>query len=743
MAGRKKRRRKRRAAAKAFPVRDVPQEKKEEERIPPRKKKIFLYAIPFFLIFILFSIFFILKSNNVNQVKTDSNLNLLLVSIDTMRGDRVGYAGYDIETPSMDSLAQEGVSFMNALCQVPLTLPSHASILTGTSPLYHQIRNNEDFFLEEDFSTLAEILKNKGYLTAAFVSAFVLSSQFGLHQGFDLYDDEYKTPEALIPYGPQRLAEDVYQSAASWIGANQGEKFFLWVHFFDPHFPYTPPSPFDVRYKSRPYDGEIAYTDVYVGKLLQFLMEKNIAENTLVVVVGDHGEDLWQHSEPTHGIFLYDTALKIPLLFWCPQVIPEGVRVERQVRSVDIFPTILDIFQIDIPASCQGISLVPVMEGKKVREIEKSYAETYYPLLAHGWSAQESIRTDEWKYIVSPRPELYDLRKDPDEMRNLVAERPEIVSRLKRELEELKREDSSSRTLPIKELTPEEREKLRALGYLGGAVSPDEDPGDRPDPKDKIDTLKKLYAARTAVRRGELEKGEKILREIEKEDPQNPRVYQSLGKIYQKRKEWLKAIQEFNEAIKLNPRDVVSYFQLSQSYYSLGMMEKAAKAAQATLSLRPNHLRSLLFLAIYFKSKQNIKESMVYLEKAQQMYPSNRQVRLEYADALVTAEDYERAIQIYQQLLAEMPENPQLNNKLGLVYFYLDDYPKAVEYLEKEVSLEESANSRFLLGAAYGKLERYSEAVNHLKKYLIHAPPQDPRRQRAEGALRYYQSQIK
>lgn len=743
MARRKKRRRKKRAAAEASPVQEVSQAKKEEERILPQKKKIILYVISLFLAILLFSVFFILKNKKVREVRRDSNLNLLLVSIDTIRGDRVGYSGYDIETPSLDSLAQEGVSFLNAVCQVPLTLPSHASILTGTSPLYHQIRNNEDFFLEENFSTLAEILKNKGYVTAAFVSAFVLNSQFGLQQGFDVYDDEYKTPEALIPYGPQRLAEDVYRSAASWIEANQGKKFFLWVHFFDPHFPYTPPSPFDIRYKSRPYDGEIAYTDVYVGKLVQTLKEKSIAEKTLVVVVGDHGEDLWQHSEPTHGIFLYDTALKIPLLFWCPQIIPEGVRVESQVRSVDIFPTILDILRIDIPPSCQGISLVPVMEGKKVRDIEKSYAETYYPLLAHGWSAQESIRTDEWKYILSPRPELYDLKKDPDEMRNLIAERPEVVSRLKRDLEELKREDFSSRNLPIKELSPEEKEKLRALGYLGGVVSPDAEQGDRADPKDKVDTLKKLYAARTAVRQGKLEKGEKILKEIEKEDPQNSGVYQSLGKIYQQRKDWLKAIDEFNKAIELNPRDVDSYFQLSQSYYSLGMMDEAAKAAQATLSLRPNHLRSLLFLAFYLRSKKNIKESLVYLEKAQQLYPSNRQVKLEYADALAAAEEYGRAIQIYQQLLAEMPENPLVYNKLGLVYFYLDDYPKAIEYLEKEVSLEESADSYFLLGAAYGKLERYSEAVSHLKKYLIHAPPQDPRRQRAEGALRFYQSQIK
>jgi len=743
MAKRKKRRRKKRVARATSPPQDFPKEKEIKERILSKKKRIFLYIIPLFLLIFLFSAYFVLKNKSHNKVRKDNRLNLLLITIDTIRADRVGYAGYEIETPSLDSLAREGVSFMNAVCQVPITLPSHASIFTGTSPLFHQIRNNEDFFLEEDFTTLTEILKNNGYITAAFIGAFVLSFQFGLNQGFDVYDDDYETPEELKPHGPQRLAEDVYRSTASWIEANHNQKFFLWVHFFDPHYPYTPPPPFDVKYKSRSYDGEIAYTDVYVGKLVQMLKEKHIAEKTLIVVVGDHGEDLFQHSEPTHGIFLYDTTLKIPLLFNCPQVIPEGVRIETQVRSVDIFPTVLDILQIDIPSFCQGTSLVPVIEGKKLKEIEKSYAETYYPLLAHGWSAQESIRTDKWKYVLSPRPELYDLEKDFGETKNLVEERPEIVSELKRELEGLKEKNSSSRALPVKELSPEGKERLRALGYVGGVVSPDAEREGRPDPKDKIDTLKKLYAAITAIKQRELEKGEKILKGIEREDPENPQVYKSLGEIYQKRKNWLKAKDEYIKAIKLNPRDVESHFQLSQMYYSAGMLEEAIREARVTLDLRPNSLMTLMFLSFCFKSKGNIKESIVYLEKYLHLDPSNTKVRLEYADALVLTEEYKRAIEEYQHLMAIMPPNPQIYNKLGSVYFYLDDYPKAIEYLEKEVSLMANANSYFLLGAAYGKLEKYPEAVNNLKNYLIHAPPEDSRRQRAEGALRYYQSQIK
>ena len=743
MSKRKKRRKKKRALKITSPARDFPEEKEEEKKTRPRKKKIFLLAIPFFLIILIFSVSFIIKNKSNKKIRRDSSLNLLLITIDTIRGDRVGYVGYDVETPSLDSLAQGGASFMNAVCQVPLTFPSHASILTGTSPLYHQIRNNEDFFLEEDFTTLAELLNNKGYLTAAFISAFVLNSQFGLNQGFDFYDDKYETPEVLKPYGPQRRAEQVYSSAVSWIEENHEKKFFAWVHFFDPHFPYTPPSPFDTKYKSRPYDGEIAYTDIYVGKLIQILKEKNISGKTLIVVVGDHGEDLWQHSEPTHGMFLYETTLKVPLLFNCPEIIPGGVRIKEQVRSIDIFPTVLDVFQIDIPPFCQGISLVPAIEGKKIKETRKSYAETYYPLLAHGWSAQESIRTDKWKYILSPRSELYDLEEDPEETKNLIAAKPEIVTELGRELEGLKKKFSSSRSLPIKELTPEEKEKLRALGYVGGALPPGSDSKGRPDPKDKIDTLKKLYAARTAIRQGKLEKGERILKELKKENPGNPRVYQSLGKIYQQKEDWAKAIDEFRMAVSLNPRDVDSYFWLSQSYSNRGMMEEAARAAQATLEFRPNHLLSLLFLAYYHKSTNNITECILYLERALQVAPSNTKVRLDYGDALVLAEEYMRAIGEYQHLLAEMPENPQIYNKLGSVFFYVDDYLKAIEYFEREVSFKGNANSYFLLGAAYGKLGKYSEAVDNLEKYLAYSPAQDPRRQKAEATLQFYRSQIK
>jgi arylsulfatase A-like enzyme len=401
------------------------------------------------------------------KIKKTSDLNVLLITIDTIRADRVGYSGAEIETPNLDSLAYGGARFMNAVCQVPLTLPSHASILTGTNPTYHQIKGNGPFYLDEEFTMLPEILKERDYLTAAFVGSYVLDSEFGMSQGFEFYDDDFLTPDFFVK---ERKAEDVFNSVAEWLGKNYGEKHFIWVHYFDPHDPYKPPPPFDTKYKTRPYEGEIVYTDVYVGKLIDLLKTKGIYDNTIVIIVGDHGEDLFDHREPTHGIFLYDSTIKVPLIFHGPGIIPKGLSIEKQVRTIDIFPTVLDILKIDIPTFCQGESLVPVLEGKKVKQLEESYSETYYPLTSYGWSELKSIRTDKWKYIHAPEQELYDLVNDPKEKRNVIEENKKVARNLTKKLENMEKRTSSGAKSKTRELTQQDEEKLRALGYVGGTL---------------------------------------------------------------------------------------------------------------------------------------------------------------------------------------------------------------------------------------------------------------------------------
>jgi len=326
--------------------------KKEKKPAPKKSIKFLLFFIP--VLIVLSVAFLILKFfPSKGEVKRDSDLNVLLIIIDTLRADRVGYSGYAVETPHIDFLAFEGARFLNTICQYPMTLPSHASILTSTFPQYHGIKNNGNYYLEEKFTTLAEILKEKGFETSAFIGAVVLESKFGLAQGFAHYDDTFRTPDYLKEIEAQNLAQDVFQSAHSWYEKNYQEKFFMWVHFYDPHAPYTPPSPYKEKY-SDAYDGEVAYTDVYVGKLIEMLKERNVYEKTLIVLTGDHGEGLNEHDEITHGIFLYDTTLKVPLVFHCPGIVPKERVIEKQVRTVDIMPTILDILDIEIPALGSG-----------------------------------------------------------------------------------------------------------------------------------------------------------------------------------------------------------------------------------------------------------------------------------------------------------------------------------------------------------------------------------------------------
>ncbi|UCC39774.1 MAG: tetratricopeptide repeat protein [Candidatus Aminicenantes bacterium] len=671
-------------------------------------------------------------SLSAKKVKKNKNLNVLLLTIDTLRADRVGYSGFNIDTPNLNSLAFGGARFMNAVCQAPLTLPSHASIFTGTNPPFHGIKNNGPYYLDKKITTLAEILKKKGYLTAAFVGAFPVDSQFGLDQGFDIYDDQYNTPEYLKPHGPQRLAEDVFKSAAHWLNKNHNEKFFIWVHYYDPHDPYLPPSPFDKTYRNQPYEGEIAYTDVYVGKLISLLEEKNIFQKTLIIAVGDHGEDLFEHNEPGHGIFLYDTTLKVPLIFHCPVSIPEGIEINRQVRTIDILPTILEVIRIDIPKFNQGKSLIPLMQGKELTETEESYAETYFPLISNGWSELKAIRTDDWKYIQAPIPELYDLKNDPKELNNLFAADDKLALNLKKRLLEMEEKTSLPQKPSVRRLTQEAQEKLKALGYISGKVPDDIGKKERPDPKEKILVINKISQGVDLLRQGNLEEAEKIFLDASRQDPQNPMVLRSLANIYQKRKEWNKAIEILKESIKENSTDLEAYHHLAVSYFENKRIDEAIDTAKAVLNLHPHYLKSLLFLSSVYKSLKQTRESLVYLEKALQVDPGNLAIQLEYAETLANNEEYKKAIEILDDMIKLEPTFSFSYLSLSSLYEKTGQLDKAIETLQKAVALE-IASSKILnkLGHYLQKANQY-ERSGEILRMAIDKNPNDPE------ALNYY-----
>ena len=687
-------------------------------------------------ILVIFVVSFLAGSSVTDKVRKQKDLNVLLLTIDTLRADRVGYCGYDIETPHLDFLASGGTAFLNAVCQVPLTLPSHTSILTGTNPPFHGIRNNGEYVTPE-ITTLTEVLSENGYTPAAFIGAFPVDSQFGLDQGFERYDDDYNTPEYLQPHGPQRLAEAVFASAAQWLRENHSKKFFIWVHYYDPHDPYFPPSPFDQQYKDRLYDGEIAYTDVYVGKLMALLDETNIIQKTLVVVVGDHGEDLYQHNEPGHGIFLYDTTLKVPLIFSCPGIIPEKNQISQQVRTIDIMPTILDIIKIGIPKFVQGKSLVPLIQGKELNL--EAYAETYFPLITNGWSELKAFRTDEWKYIQAPKPELYNLKDDPGETKNVLASNRRAARDLKKRLEELEKETSRSQKSADKPLSSEAREKLMALGYVAGSIP--EDTRNRPDPKDMVSIIKDISQGLHSFRQGRLDDAERILSEIRKKDPLNPLVLRMLGNTYQKRKEWDKAIEVLEEAVKAHSTDVESYHHLAVSYFERGNIEKAMDIARIVLDLQPNYLQSLLFLASAHKSLKQTQEALDYLERALDVDPSNREIRLEYAETLMRHEDYEKSSEVLNDMIREEPAFELSYLALSTLYEKTKQWDKAIEVLEKAVAAD-IRNAKILnrLAQFLQKTDQYERSMEILRM-AVERNPDDPEALNYQGIYYWHAGQ--
>ena len=412
--------------------------------------------------------------------------NVLLITLDTVRADHLGCYGYSkAQTPVLDALAASGVRFEQALCQVPLTLPSHASLLTSTYPPSNGLRFNAAGILSKNVPTIAESFQARGYRTGGFVAANVLDSAFGLNRGFECYDDKFENARDASWVRPERPADEVCNAALAWLARPSPKPFFAWVHFFDAHAPYEPPSPFREKLAD-PYDGEIAFVDSQVRRLVDWLDAAKCRDRTLIVAVGDHGEAFGEHGETTHGIFLYDTTLRVPLILSYPPRLPTGKVVRTGARLIDVTPTILDLMNWSPGPALQGESLVPLLTAESAAPLP-AYSETDYPRASFGWAPLRAYTTQQWKYIEAPRPELYDRAADPGEMTNLVADRPDVVTQLQRELKDLSagmiRRDAEAVTLDDRSTRA-----LMSLGYVGATAAPAgaEDTQTRRDPKDMI-----------------------------------------------------------------------------------------------------------------------------------------------------------------------------------------------------------------------------------------------------------------
>ncbi len=427
--------------------------------------------------------------------------NVLLITVDTIRADRLGCYGFqDIETPNIDALAASGTLFLDATAHVPLTLPSHTSIHTGHFPSFHGIHDNGGFYVSKSQTTLAEMFRQNGFVTAGFVGAYVLDSIWGLDQGFDTYFDNFEISKQkrFSLASVQRKADDVLDQSLEWLGENKDKRFFLWTHFYDPHTPYEPPKEYEMKYPDRPYIGEIAYTDSVIGKMLNYLDQNQLRDKTIILLTGDHGESLGEHDESTHAIFLYDSTLKVPMILSAPEKLIQGKRIQQQARSIDIAPTLLQLTGIPVPEDVQGRSLLHLIWNEQSPSTV-SYAEAYYSQYHFGWSRLLSLRTSTFKYIDAPKPELYDLKSDPGESVNLYESKKEIAKQMKSELSQIEKQKQQDASMRPGAVDAEVHEKLAALGYVGAFVeTPTEDPTDRADPKDKISMFNLIQDAQEA-----------------------------------------------------------------------------------------------------------------------------------------------------------------------------------------------------------------------------------------------------
>jgi arylsulfatase A-like enzyme/tetratricopeptide (TPR) repeat protein len=620
--------------------------------------------------------------------KTLRSLNVVVITIDTLRPDHLRcYGDSRIETPNLDRIAQGGVLFENAVTQSPLTPPSHASIFTGLNPPAHKVRDTGGFVLSPSTPTLATFLQQRGWETGAFISSAVLKKRFGFDQGFAVYDDRMPRPGKGQEYleDAERRAGDTVDRAVGWLAQRTNRPFFLWVHLYDPHTPYNPPPPFSERYRDRPYDGEIAYADREIGRLLDTLQQRSLAGNTLLAVLSDHGESLGEHGEYSHGVFLYDATLRIAFLLSGPGV-PAGMRVKQQARTIDLLPTIVELLGGRTAASVEGSSLIPLFTGKD-SNTEISYAETLFPKITMGWAELRGIRTNRWKYIRAPKPELYDLSQDPGETRNVLADHSDVVRKLEAQLAAASRAPGSDRveTTPIDERT---RAQLKSLGYTAGFTTHSYNlDGQGADPKDRVAVLKLMDSAEQPESRLSPARRIELLQQAVAMDPRNQLLYHSLGAKLEKAGRYddamklyraalgrgiedgrlhsrlgdllvragkkAEAIPEYEKAAQLNPADAASQANLGTAYIEAGRLNDAERVFKAIAAIEPANAAAQNGLGVLAIQRQDGNAARVHFEKAVELDPDLVEAQLNLGLLYKMAGDRGRARSCFEQFLAK------------------------------------------------------------------------------------------
>jgi choline-sulfatase len=615
--------------------------------------------------------------------------NVILITLDTVRADHLGcYGNKNIQTPTLDALGRDGVVFERALSQVPLTWPSHAAILTGMYPFQNGVQDFTGQPLDTRFRSVAQAFKQHGYATGAVVSAFVLDRSWGLARGFDFYDDAF-APEAFVGRDiglVDRRAGESVDRALGWLKKNQARPFFFWLHLYDPHSPYDPPEPFRSQYQDHPYDGEIAYADHELGRLIAWLKQVHLYDSSLIVFLSDHGESLGEHGEHEHGFFVYNATVHIPLMV--KPAAGSGIRPGRAARPVEttaVAPTLLEAAGIH-DGMGQQLQSRSLLDSRAAPD-DAAYSETFYPFSSFGWSPLHALETSRYHYIDAPQPELYDLDADPEEKTNLAPQQTATTAVLKEKLRALLANrpyapdtDSSFR------LNPDALDKLRALGYVAyrSPVPAEALAAGLPDPKSRLAEFNSILEAEDALQKHNDDQADALLRKVQEQDPNIYVIPFLLGETAVRNEKWAEAADQLQRCLKLNPNFDNAMTGLARALAKLGRADEAKSWLQNAVSINPQNYRA--------------------------WYESG---------LLDSSSDPAAALSAYHKAVAVQPNFYPGQRELGMALFNRKDYIAAAPHLEKAISLGlEDAHLHNYLGICYSRTNRLDKAVRSYQAAL-------------------------
>ena len=677
--------------------------------------------------------------------------NVILISMDTTRADNLScYGVYKNATPHIDALAKKAVLFQNTYSPIPLTLPSHSPMMTGMYPPRHGIHDNLKYQLNDKNITLAEILKDNGFSTAAVISAFILDSRFGLDKGFELYDDSFDEEPENVNIA-QRRGKETTDHALSWLQDNKNNPFFLFIHYYDPHMPYDPPEPFKSMI-FHPYFAEVAYMDHCIGRVIEELKALDLYDSTLIVITADHGEMLDEHKEKTHGYFIYQANVKVPLIFKLP-----GKRKARIVDDiagiVDITPTVCSLLEIDIPQNIQGKDLSGYFDKNVTTKTDERYlyCESMTPTKYAGNSLL-GIITDRYKYIQTTRPELYDLINDPKESEDLIAKQQGRARILQDKLKQILEESVLENTESDLELDAEALAKLETLGYVGGGIEEEFSfDQEKPDPKDMIGYHVDMSRIQGLIQAEQFDTAHKLCEELLAENITETygQLSHFMVSIAKKKNDYQMAKTYMQKIIKLNPDQPSPYIEYGGILLKLGQASQAAEQFAKADELRPDNAVIAGNIAKAYYDGRNLNKAIEYCYKALELKPDYLLVRISLADTLMKNNQLKSTVKQYYEVLRLEPDNLEALNTLAWIQATskdkdLSNPQESLRLALRACQIDDYQNPGPLdtLAAAYASNLQFDEAVKMATKAIQMAREHglDERALQMSVRLRHYQA---